>query len=96
MTDSHRGYIGLAKKFAAHQTVNHTWRMSTRVALNTAEGYFSLLKCGINGTLHHVSKQHLHRYLAEFDFRYNARKTDDNTRTMMATKCVDGKRLQYK
>ena len=85
-----------AKGFAAHQTVNHTWRMSTRVALNTAEGYFSLLKCGINGTLHHVSKQHLHRYLAEFDFRYNARKTDDNTRTMMATKCVDGKRLQYK
>ena len=51
--------------------------MSTRVALiNTAEGYFSFLKCGINGPLHHVSKQHLHRYLAEFDFRYNARKTD--------------------
>ena len=98
MTDSHRGYIGLAKKFAAHQTVNHMAHEYARgpAHVNTAEGYFSLLKRGINGPFHHVSKQHLQRYLAEFDFRYNARKTDDNARTMMAIKCVDGKRLQYK
>ena len=52
MTDSHRGYIGLAKKFAAHQTVNHMAHEYARgpAHVNTAEGYFSLLKRGINGT----------------------------------------------
>jgi len=97
MTDSHRGYIGLAKKFAAHQTVNHMAHEYARgpAHVNTAEGYFSLLKRGINGPFHHVSKQHLHRYLAEFDFRYNTRKATDSERTMLAVRQVDGKQLQY-
>jgi hypothetical protein len=61
MTDSHNGYIGLAKKFAAHQTVNHMAHEYARGPAHVfrAEGYFSLLKGRINGTFHHVSKQHL-------------------------------------
>src|SRR5689334_23258165 len=98
MTDSHHGYHGLGKEFAAHETVNHAAGEYARekAHVNTAEGYFSLLKRGINGTFHHVSKQHLHRYLAEFDFRYNARKATDGERTVLAVRQVDGKRLQYK
>ena len=63
---------------------------------NTVEGYFSLFKRGIVGAYHHVGEKHLHRYLAEFDFRYNARKDSDAMRTMAALKGVEGKRLQYK
>ena len=63
---------------------------------NTAEGYFSLLKRGIIGTYHHISQQHLDRYLAEFDFRYNSRKVEDNTRMTLAVDGAEGKRLTLK
>jgi len=63
---------------------------------NTVEGYFSILKRGIMGTFHHVSKQHLGRYLDEFDFRYNARDTSDGERAELAVKGVVGKRLMYR
>jgi transposase-like protein len=78
MTDMFHGYIGLDKQVAAHDTVNHSTREYARgeAYVNTAEGYFSLLKRGIVGVYHHVGKQHLHRYLAEFDFRYNAREKE--------------------
>ena len=66
------------------------------VTTNTVEGYFSLLKRGINGVYHHVSREHLHRYLAEFNFRYNQRKVDVNKRTISAIAGFEGKRLTYK
>lgn len=98
MTDEFKGYRGLKKEFASHETVNHSRGHYVRgeVTTNTVEGYFSLLKRGINGTFHHVSKHHLHRYLAEFDFRYNARKENDAVRAVMAVQGAEGKRLLYK
>ena len=66
------------------------------ISTNTIEGYFSILKRGINGVYHHVGKQHLHRYLSEFDFRYNSRKEKDGDRTLLAIKAVDGKRLMLR
>ena len=54
------------------------------VTTNTVEGVFSLLERGIYGTFHSVSREHLHQYLAEFDFRYNTRKIDDSARTSLA------------
>lgn len=98
MTDEYHGYRGLKNEFADHQTINHSRGHYVRgeVTTNTVEGYFSLLKRGLNGTYHHVSKHHLHRYLAEFNFRYNARHQDDLTRAMLAVKGVEGKRLQYR
>lgn len=67
----------------------------THVTTNTVEGFFSLLKRGVYGSFHHVSKRHLHRYLSEFDFRYNARDVDDGERRQLAIKGVIGKRLTY-
>jgi transposase-like protein len=98
MTDQFSSYTGIGKHFASHETVNHSvheWKRG-QAHTNTVEGYFSLLKRGITGTFHHVSQQHLHRYLSEFDFRYNARKTDDVMRAALAVKGIEGKRLQYR
>ena len=80
-----------------HETVNHTAKEYVRgdVTTNTVEGFFSLIKRGVYGTFHSVSKHHLHRYLAEFEFRYNTRKMDDGERTVAAIKNSEGKRLLY-
>ncbi len=64
--------------------------------VNTCESIHALLKRGIIGTFHHISKQHLHRYLSEFDFRFNARKSCDGERTLQAIQGFEGKRLMYK
>jgi hypothetical protein len=66
------------------------------ISTNTIEGYFSILKRGINGVYHHVGKQHLHRYLSEFDFRYNSREVKDGERSLLAIQKVTGKRLKYR
>ena len=85
-----------------HSLVNHTADEYVRyeegfcVTTNTIEGYFSLLKRGINGVYHHVGRKHLHRYLSEFDFRYNNRKVTDGERALQALKGFEGKRLTYK
>jgi hypothetical protein len=63
---------------------------------NTIEGVFSLLKRGIVGTFHSVSGKHLPLYLAEFDHRWNHRKTSDGERTVAALKKAEGKRLMYR
>src|SRR5229473_867458 len=63
---------------------------------NTVESAFSLLKRGIYGTFHNVSRKHLHRYVAEFDFRWNARKVDDGERLARAVRSAEGKRLRYR
>jgi hypothetical protein len=101
MTDS-----GTVLKFASkerkHDTVNHRAGEYVRyedgvcISTNTIEGFFGLLKRGINGVYHHVGKQHLHRYLSEFDFRYNARKVSDVERARLALKGADGKRLMLR
>jgi hypothetical protein len=66
------------------------------VTTNTVEGFFSILKRGLYGTYHAVSKEHLHRYLAEFEFRYNGRKLNDGQRTVLAIQSAEGKRLLYR
>src|SRR5882672_593005 len=66
------------------------------LAVKLIEGYFSILKRGINGVYHHVGKQHLHRYLSEFDFRYNSRHIEDGERSLLAIRKVTGKRLKYR
>ena len=63
------------------------------IATNTIEGYFETLKRGINGVYHHVDRKHLHRYLSEFDFRYNAREITDGERAEEALRGFESKRL---
>jgi transposase-like protein len=63
---------------------------------NFPESYHSLLKRGIIGTFHHVSEKHLHRYLREFEFRWNSRKVTDGARPVAAIDAAGGKRLTYK
>ena len=66
------------------------------ITTNTVEGFFANLKRGIKGIYHHVGKQHLHRYLSEFDFRYNLRKSKDGVRTVDVIKGAEGKRLMLR
>jgi len=79
MTDGEGQYRILAPLFKSHDAVNHMHGEYVRGAAhtNTVEGFFSILKRGIIGTFHHVSPQHLQRYCAEFDFRYNNRETKE-------------------
>lgn len=85
-----------------HSMVNHRAEEYARyedgvcITTNTVEGYFATLKRGINGVYHHVGKHHLHRYLSEFDFRYNSRDTSDGERAELAIKGTKGKRLMYR
>jgi transposase-like protein len=81
-TDSGSWYLGLGQEFIAHESVNHEAGKYVRgnVTTNQAGGFFSQLKRSIDGTHHHVSVEHLPRYLAEFDFRYFTRKMDDMAR----------------
>ena len=98
MTDEHPGYRKIGQHFADHQTVNHSKKEYVRgeAGTNTVEGYFSLPKRGLTGTYHHVSPRHLHRYLDEFNFRYNARAENDAIRNLGAIRATEGKRLMYK
>lgn len=91
-------------KFAIHKRVNHAadeWvnREDPTIHTNTVEGYFSVFKRGMKGTYQHCSKKHLHRYLAEFDYRYNHRSAngiEDGERAAIALRGVVGKRLTYR
>jgi transposase-like protein len=98
-TDSFPSYTLVGREFASHETVNHYYEYVRGDAhTNTAENFFSILKRGINGVYHHVSEAHLHRYLSEFDFRYNNRAAlgiSDSERTVKALAGVVGKRLTY-
>jgi len=95
MTDELNPYRKIGRAFARHDTVTHSRHEYVRglVTTNTVEGFFSLLKRGLIGTFHHVSHKHLHRYLSEFEFRYNTRKLDDGERTRRAIRAAEGKRL---
>lgn len=98
MTDDFMSYRGLEKEFAFHHVINHGKKEYVRgdIYTNTLEGYFSILKRGIIGVYHHVGKHHLHRYLSEFDFRYNGRKIDDAERSVLVLCGIEGKRLMYR
>jgi transposase-like protein len=96
ITDDFPPYVKIAEEFGGHSTVNHLaheYVNADGLTSNAAESYFALLKRGIHGTFHHVSKQHLHRYCDEFDFRWNGRKIEDTTRRDLAIKGIEGKRL---
>ncbi len=100
MTDTAGQYHYLHRDFR-HEQVNHGIGEYVRgnAHTNTIEGYFSILKRGLIGTYHHVSQQHLKRYLAEFDFRYNERSAlgvNDKTRAEKMIKGIVGKRLTYR
>lgn len=98
-TDSASTYNLVAEEgFSGHGSVNHSEGEYVRhlyIHTNTIESAFAILKRGIYGTFHSVSKAHLHRYLAEFDFRYNSRKLTDVERTTRALAGIGGKRLTY-
>lgn len=106
MTDSARHYKKIGEEFGLHETTNHTAKEYAKPSKvkgvsahsNTVEAYFSVLKRGIMGTYHHVSQEHLGRYLNEFDFRFSNRKSlgvDDVQRAENLLKGVVGKRLTY-
>jgi transposase-like protein len=103
MTDESNIYRSVPKHFAAHGTTNHSAGQYVDYELpavhsNTVEGYFSIFKRGMKGVYQHCSEAHLHRYLAEFEFRYNNREAlgcNDADRTRAALQGVVGKRLLY-
>lgn len=101
-TDEAAGYGTFASEFIAHETVNHAQDEYVRydngrvITSNQAENFFSQLKRSIDGTHHHVSKEHLARYLAEFDYRFTTRTTTDAGRMVNLMGRIGGKRLTYK
>jgi transposase-like protein len=100
-TDESRLYRVVGREFAAHETVNHAKKEYARgdVTTNTIEGYFSIFKRGMKGIYQHCSAKHLHRYLAEFDFRYNERAAlgvNDEARADRLIRGIVGKRLTYR
>jgi transposase-like protein len=105
-SDESNVYTTVGKEFAAHKSVDHSRKeyayydrlSKTTVTINTAENFYSLVKRAIMGTYHSISEAHLHRYLKEFDFRYNNRSAldvEDVERTDKAIKGAEGKRLTY-
>lgn len=106
MTDSAQMYKHRLGDFASHDRVDHSEKEYARyedgrpvIHTNTVEGYFSVFKRGMRGTYQHCKEKHLHRYLAEFDFRYNNRiglGVDDQQRAAEALLGVKGKRLTYR
>jgi len=99
-TDESRLYHMVGKEFIAHETVAHSAYEYVRgdVTTNTVESYFSVFKRGVRGVYQHCDEKHLHRYLAEFDFRHNYRASlgyNDNDRTIAAIRSGEGKRLTY-
>lgn len=99
-TDESRLYHGAKDHFADHQSVNHAAKEYGRgdVHTNTIEGFFSVFKRGMRGVYQHCSGDHLHRYMAEFDFRYSNRaalEVSDTVRADIALMGIVGKRLTY-
>jgi transposase-like protein len=113
-TDESNLYNDAIDHFAAHKTVKHSAKEYVRqerelhadgtitvekIHTNSAEGYFSIFKRGMRGIYQHCKEKHLHRYLAEFDFRYNHRIRlgfNDGERAALAMKGIKGKRLTYR
>jgi transposase-like protein len=100
MTDELASYESIGKEFSNHSTVNHSAdeyvRLGSFIHINTAECRFSLMKRAVFGTHHSISEAHLHRYLAEWDFKFNTRKTTDCDRMSQSIPGIVGKRLTYR
>jgi ISXO2-like transposase domain len=101
MTDQHKKFRKIGKTLVSHGSVDHSKYEFVRgnVSTNTIEGVFSIFTRGMIGTYQHCGSQHLHRYLAEFDFRYNHRSAlgiEDNQRVVDTLKGIEGKRLTYR
>jgi transposase-like protein len=101
MTDESYIYRGIGRQFAEHSAVHHYNKEYVRgdVTTNTVEGAFSIFKRGMRGVYQHCAEKHLHRYLAEFEFRYSHREAcgvNDAVRTDKVLSGVVGKRLTYK
>jgi transposase-like protein len=103
-TDEASYYVKMGREFDKHHAVDHSrneyaYKLDGRtVSVNSAENYFSIFKRGVYGTFHSISEQHLHRYLAEFDFRYNNRSKlgiEDTERVARIAAGAGGKRLTY-
>jgi hypothetical protein len=99
-TDEAAMYKPVGKEFTGHQVVHHGNKEYVRdtAYTNTLEGFFSIFKRGMVGVYQRCDEKHLHRYLAEFDFRYNARQSlgvNDQQRTSRAVMGAKGKRLTY-
>jgi transposase-like protein len=113
-TDEASWYNDVKKEYAAHDTVNHSKdeyviynhtfdannKLNTKlITTNTVEGFYSIFKRGMKGVYQHCSEKHLHRYLAEFDFRYSNRAAlgvDDSARAALLATGIKGKRLTYR
>jgi transposase-like protein len=102
-TDEHAGYRKAAKQFKAHHRVVHSeyeYILKTpdgiSAGTNHCESFFSLLKRGVHGAWHNVSREHLPKYVNEFAFRWNTRKLTDGERTVAAIPLIEGKRLTYR
>ena len=105
MTDEARHYKEPGRDYASHDAVNHGREEYVRyegdkvITTNTVEGYYSIFKRGMKGIYQHCSEKHLHRYLAEFDFRRSNRSAlgvNDGERAVLAMKGIEGKRLTYR
>jgi transposase-like protein len=97
MSDDFRLYWGVGKTFLTHETVNHSQGEYARgdVHTNTAESSFVLLKRGIHGIYHNVSRLHLQRYIWQADFLWNNRQLNDGERITRVIKSAEGKRVRY-
>lgn len=98
VTDEFASYRGLGKEYAGgHATVSHSTKEFARgdVHTNTAESSHALVKRGIVGIYHNVSREYLHRYLWQFDFMWNTRMLNDGERTVLAMRAAEGRRLMY-
>jgi transposase-like protein len=107
MTDEARRFESIGKEFSAHGVVDHSRKeygytdreTGAKVNTNTVEGYYSIFKRGMKGVYQHCGEKHLHRYLAEFDFRYSNRVklgVNDASRAAKVVEGAKGKRLMYR
>jgi hypothetical protein len=105
MTDEWTAYKEIGREFASHDTVTHSDDEYVRregnkvITTNTVEGYYSIFKRGMKGVYQHCNEKHLHRYLAEFDFRYSNRTrlgVNDAMRAARVIQGAKGKRLMYR
>jgi transposase-like protein len=99
LTDKASHYRKVGKEYAVHGSTDHSAGQYTdgqHNHTNTVENFFSIFKRGVIGTYHHLSEAHLHRYTAEFDFRYNTKDISDRERADIALIGIAGKRLTYR
>jgi transposase-like protein len=98
MTDEAHHYKAVGREFTGHGHMLHAGRQYAQGVIhsNSAENFFSILKRGVIGTYHHWSAVHIHRYLAEFDFRYSTKDISDQARADMNLVSIGGKRLTYR